>query len=177
MLKENALRKKLSDLGISASGPRLLLEKRHKEWITIWNANCDAAKPKKRHQLLHDLEVWERTQGGRAPAAARLGGNAVMVKDKEFDGKAWASTHDESFKDLIERARRSRAKPITTNGTGGENKTDHLGRRNKEGFHSHEIQEIPSSSQPDAEDGMGMEVHTEPYKAQDSTTVNAGTPG
>ncbi|KAL6884360.1 hypothetical protein HDV57DRAFT_455313 [Trichoderma longibrachiatum] len=108
MLKEQALRKKMSDLGISSQGPRALLEKRHKEWLTIWNANCDAAMPKKRSELLHDLETWERTQGGRAPTMGRVAQTAAVIKDKDFDGAAWAARHDSSFRDLIANARRSR---------------------------------------------------------------------
>ncbi|KAL0944603.1 DNA repair protein [Colletotrichum truncatum] len=107
MLKDAALRKKMSDLGLSTNGTRLQLEKRHKEWITLWNANCDSARPKRRAELLHDLDVWERTQGSRAPVFAARPGAAV--KDKEFDGAAWAVKHDTSFKDLIANARKSRA--------------------------------------------------------------------
>ncbi|UKZ82150.1 hypothetical protein TrVFT333_009934 [Trichoderma virens FT-333] len=108
MLKEQALRKKMSDLGISNQGPRILLERRHKEWLTLWNANCDAAIPKKRSELLHDLEGWERTQGGRAPTTGRAIQTAAVIKDKDFDGAAWAARHDISFKDLIASARKSR---------------------------------------------------------------------
>ncbi|KAJ4323196.1 E3 ubiquitin-protein ligase rad18 [Fusarium piperis] len=108
MYKEQALRKKLADLGISNQGPRILLERRHKEWVTLWNANCDAAKPKKRGELLHDLDIWERTQGGRAPTTGRAAQNAAIIKDKDFDGAAWAAKHDDSFKDLIASARKTR---------------------------------------------------------------------
>lgn len=108
MYKDQALRKKLGDLGISNQGPRMLLERRHKEWVTLWNANCDAAKPKKRSELLHDLDIWERTQGGRAPTTGRAAQNAAIIKDKDFDGAAWAAKHDDSFKDLIASARKSR---------------------------------------------------------------------
>ncbi|KAF9766587.1 hypothetical protein IL306_000995 [Fusarium sp. DS 682] len=108
MFKDQALRKKMSDLGISNQGPRTLLERRHKEWITIWNSNCDAAHPRKRHELLHDLDVWERTQGGRAPTTGRSVQNAAIIKDKDFDGAAWAAKHDTSFKDLIANAKRTR---------------------------------------------------------------------
>lgn len=84
-----------------------MVERRHKEWLTLWNANCDAAQPKKRFELLHDLEVWERTQGRRAPTG-RAFQTAATIKDKSFDGAAWAVKHDTSFKDLIARARKSR---------------------------------------------------------------------
>lgn len=109
LLKDQQLRKKLTELGISTAGSRLLMETRHKEWVTIWNANCDSARPKKRTELLRDLDVWERTLGGRA-SGAMLGGNAAtQVKDKEFDGAAWAARHDDSFRDLIASARRTRS--------------------------------------------------------------------
>lgn len=107
MMKDVALRKKMTDLGISNQGSRKLLERRHKEWITIWNANCDSVRPRKRHELQHDLNTWERTQGGRAPAMAAVQ-SEPMVKDKEFDGAAWAAKHDSSFQDLIAMAKQSR---------------------------------------------------------------------
>jgi E3 ubiquitin-protein ligase RAD18 len=109
MLKEPNLRKKLQDLGISTAGNRALLERRHKEWTTLWNANCDSIRPKRRAELLRDLEEWEKTQGGRAPALSRSVNSAPDVKDKEFDGSAWATKHDSTFKDLIASARKSRA--------------------------------------------------------------------
>ncbi|ROT41852.1 DNA repair protein rad18 [Sodiomyces alkalinus F11] len=113
ILKDQALRKKMAELGLSTTGSRQLLERRHKEWITLWNANCDSSRPKRRAELLHDLDVWERTQGGKAAAAAAtFGGNggarAVAVRDKDFDAAAWASKHDTSFRDLVANARRSR---------------------------------------------------------------------
>ena len=108
MLKEQALRKKLSELGLSTQGSRGMLEKRHKEWITLWNANCDAARPKKRSALLHDLDMWERTQGTKAPTNSRALQTAQGISSKEFDGSGWAQQHSDSFKDLIASARKSR---------------------------------------------------------------------
>ncbi|KAK2593488.1 E3 ubiquitin-protein ligase rad18 [Conoideocrella luteorostrata] len=108
MLKEQALRKKLAEMGISNQGPRILLEQRHREWITIWNANCDSAQPRNRQQLLQDLDVWEKTQGYRSTTAGRTPSSIIAIKDKKFDGTAWAARHDSSFKDLIASARKSR---------------------------------------------------------------------
>jgi E3 ubiquitin-protein ligase RAD18 len=108
LLKEQALRKKLGELGISSRGPRAMLEKRHREWLTIWNANCDAARPRSRVELLRDLDVWEKTQGTRAPLNFH-----VEVRDKNFDTSAWGIRHDTSFKNLIARARGSKRIPAT----------------------------------------------------------------
>jgi E3 ubiquitin-protein ligase RAD18 len=107
ILKDQTLRKKMTELGISASGPRLLLERRHREWVTIWNANCDATRPRKRFELINDLENWERTQRNR-PDNVRGPHPPVLVKDKDFDTSAWASKHETSYKDLIAQARKSR---------------------------------------------------------------------
>ncbi|KAH6660856.1 hypothetical protein BKA67DRAFT_499582, partial [Truncatella angustata] len=104
--KEAPLRKKLSELGISTAGDRKMLERRHREWMTIWNANCDALQPKKKTDLLHDLNAWENTQGSRAPTASRSVNLGVQIKDKDFDQQAWSTKHDSSFKDLIANARK-----------------------------------------------------------------------
>ncbi|KAJ9149075.1 Postreplication repair E3 ubiquitin-protein ligase rad18 [Pleurostoma richardsiae] len=109
ILNDSTLRKKLSALGISTFGSRQLLEKRHKEWITLWNANCDSDRPKRKHELLHDLDVWERTQGAKAQTQSRSANLGAQIKDKDFDGAAWAAKHEDSFKDLIAAARKSRA--------------------------------------------------------------------
>lgn len=107
MYKDGALRKKLQELGISHSGTRAIIEKRHREWVTLWNANCDAAKPKTKFELRRDLDLWEKTQGTRAPASSKAATVGSMIKDKEFDGHAWARMHNGSFQDLVAQARRS----------------------------------------------------------------------
>ncbi|EJT77875.1 DNA repair protein rad18 [Gaeumannomyces tritici R3-111a-1] len=108
ILTDQALRKKLSALGVSPSGNRQLLERRHKEWVTLWNANCDSLRPKRKGELLQDLAVWERTIG--APAPSRSSAMGAQIKDKDFDGGAWANKHVSSYKDLIANARRTRSK-------------------------------------------------------------------
>ncbi|EAA32973.2 Postreplication repair E3 ubiquitin-protein ligase rad-18 [Neurospora crassa] len=129
MLRDTALRKKLSELGLSTHGSRQLLEKRHKEWITLWNANCDSSRPKKRSELLRDLDEWERTVGNPGTAAGGGGGQqglglmaraqatGAQIKDKEFDGKAWATRYGGSFGDLIKQARQG-IKRQTLDGNG-----------------------------------------------------------
>lgn len=105
MIKENPLRKKLTDAGLSAAGNRQLLERRYTEWITLWNANCDAAKPKSKGELKRELDIWEKTQGGRV-AVSSSSQMGAQIRDKDFDGKAWSTKHDSDFQQLIANARR-----------------------------------------------------------------------
>lgn len=108
--KEQPLRKKLAELGISTLGDRKMLERRHREWMTIWNANCDALLPRKKTELLQDLNTWENTLGSRAPTVSRSINLGAQIKDKDFNQQAWSTQHDASFRDLIANARKNVAK-------------------------------------------------------------------
>lgn len=110
ILNDTKLRKKVSDLGIPSWGSRLLLEKRHREWVMIWNANCDSSRPKTKRELLQDLDTWERTQGGQASSTTLSAHRTAQIKDKDFDGASWSAKHSDSFSDLIARARNSQKK-------------------------------------------------------------------
>ena len=101
MLNDNALRKKLKELGISHQGPKLLMQKRHTEWVNLWNANSDSRTPRSKRELLKELEVWERTQGRQI--AHNIGPNGVMAKD--FDSDAYVRSNKNDFDDLIRKAR------------------------------------------------------------------------
>ncbi|KAI0817047.1 DNA repair protein rad18 [Xylaria sp. FL0064] len=124
MLKETQLRKELAELGLSTSGNRGALERRHREWVMIWNANCDSQRPRRRGELLHDLDVWERTLGSRAPAASRSAAMGTQIKDKDFDGAAWGVKYDNSFRDLIANARRTRVRTQAAPDEDGKEKED-----------------------------------------------------
>ncbi|KAL5336405.1 hypothetical protein BJX70DRAFT_284134 [Aspergillus crustosus] len=102
ILKETVLRKKLKDLGIPGWGPRPLLQRRHTEWMNLWNANCDSRTPKPKRDLLRELEVWERTQGGNSTAPTD---SASSVMRKDFDTAGWSTMHGNDFKQLIASAR------------------------------------------------------------------------
>ncbi|KAI0188294.1 hypothetical protein EV127DRAFT_434430 [Xylaria flabelliformis] len=122
MLRETQLRKELVEQGLSTTGNRGMLERRHREWVMIWNANCDSQRPRRRAELLHDLDVWERTLGSRAPTGSRAANTGAQIRDKDFDGAAWAAKHDTSFKDLIANARRTRAQAQVTKPDEGDGK-------------------------------------------------------
>lgn len=103
LLKDTVLRKKLRDLGIPNWGPRPLLQRRHTEWMNLWNSNCDSKAPKPKRDLLRELDVWERTQGGHSMASIDPT-SSVMRKD--FDAGEWKTSYDNDFKALIANARK-----------------------------------------------------------------------
>ncbi|GAB7362300.1 hypothetical protein MBLNU230_g2318t1 [Neophaeotheca triangularis] len=109
MMKENALRKKLAELGLPNSGSKQLMVRRHTEWVNLWNANCDSNAPRTKRELLHDLDTWERTQGGRAPHGGL--GRASALMEKDFDGARWANKNKDDFSRLIADAKRKKGSP------------------------------------------------------------------
>ncbi|KAF2164906.1 hypothetical protein M409DRAFT_67610 [Zasmidium cellare ATCC 36951] len=110
MMKELALKKKLKDVGIPDWGTKQLLIQRHREWVNIWNANCDSNHPRSKRDLLYDLDVWERTQGGRAP---NPNGLSSTIMKKDFDGDAYSKRHQDEFSRLIADAKRKKSNPAT----------------------------------------------------------------
>jgi E3 ubiquitin-protein ligase RAD18 len=109
MLKETALAKKLKDAGIPAWGTRQSMISRHREWVNIWNANCDSTRPRTKRELISDLDVWERTVGGKAPTAQGLS-STIMRKD--FDGDAYSKKHHDEFSRLIADAKRKKSAAV-----------------------------------------------------------------
>ena len=77
--------------------------------MNLFNANCDSARPRTKRELLRDLDIWERSQGGHAPNVngPSNGQNDVMRKD--FDGHGWAESNKDQFAELIANAKRKRA--------------------------------------------------------------------
>ena len=98
-------------MGIPSWGPKALLIRRHTEWVTLWNANCDSLRPRTKRELLRELDIWERTQGGSALAAPGTAHGVGHVMSKDFDSAAWASSHDNNFQQLIAKARQTQSKP------------------------------------------------------------------
>jgi hypothetical protein len=160
MLKDGALRKKLQEIGIPNWGSKDLMKRRHIEWLNIHNSNCDAddSVRKSKRQLLHELEEWENTQGGRAHSKD----DRVMRKD--FDGNGHARSHKSDFDDLIARARQKRAAP----------KPDAEVKTNQEDNNTKQARPIPDS---EVEGNQGFDDAGHQYRPQDyaNTTLNHGS--
>lgn len=79
--------------------------------MNLWNANCDSKVPKSKRELLQELDIWERTQGGLATGPSPLVASTNVMR-KDFDPKEWSLNHGDDFKRLITNARKkSAAKP------------------------------------------------------------------
>jgi E3 ubiquitin-protein ligase RAD18 len=111
LINEKTLRKKMADLGIPSWGSKTLLQRRYSEFVNIHNANADSTQPRLKWDLLKQLDLWERTQGGQAPnpSGSLTGPSAVMRKD--FNGAEWAHSNKSDFDRLIAEARRKRQSP------------------------------------------------------------------
>ncbi|KAL8705161.1 MAG: hypothetical protein Q9201_001698 [Fulgogasparrea decipioides] len=105
LMKDNALRKKLSELGIPNSGSRTLLVRRHAEWVNIVNANADSSRPKSKREMLRELDVWDRSTGRSIANSGVDSSYPGSIMSKDFDGTAWSLNHNSDFQDLVSKAR------------------------------------------------------------------------
>ena len=117
ILNENTLRKKIGSLGIPTTGSKQMLIRRHQEWVNLWNANCDSLHPRSKKDLLHDLVIWEKSQNQVNSVGNQSGGGSAVMR-KDFDGAAWAASHNDDFQQLIAQARRKVKRPEQTSGEG-----------------------------------------------------------
>ncbi|EGC43823.1 postreplication repair E3 ubiquitin-protein ligase rad18 [Histoplasma capsulatum var. duboisii H88] len=162
LLKETVLRRKLKELGIPDWGSKPLLQKRHTEWMNIWNANCDSRVPKSKRELLQELDIWERTQGGHAPAASGISTSSPVTR-KDFDASVWTTMYGDDFKVLIANARRNKEQALRAGNSGTILAADQCVGK-EDGEHEHTI------TQPDLPDTRHQtrRVESEP---ENNTTI------
>ncbi|CAG8949316.1 hypothetical protein HYFRA_00004942 [Hymenoscyphus fraxineus] len=101
-MKDAVLRKKLAEHSIPTWGTKAEMQRRFTEWVTLWNANCDATHPKSKAELRGELDVWERTQGAHA---SQMNSSGAQIRSKDFDREAWSNRNDDTFKQLIAQAK------------------------------------------------------------------------
>lgn len=172
MVKDNILRKKLADLGLSTGGTRQQLEKRYTEWVTLWNANCDATKPKGKSELKRELDIWERTQGSRAGGSKQDSG--AQIREKDFDGQAWSSMHGDTFRQLIANARKKAPAKATTPPESGSGMVDLTGSPSPMKIPNAPSEEPVKSAEEPVETPEGTEMTNEedlpPQMVEESPT-------
>jgi len=67
LLSDKQIRRKLKDEGLSSSGDRQALIRRHKNFILLFNANCDSLNPKPVSELVLEIERQELEERLNAP--------------------------------------------------------------------------------------------------------------
>lgn len=113
MYSFSKLQELLRRLGIPSNGSKQQLEQRHRQWVTLWNANADSKYPESKSTLLNKLNKWEKNQ--------TISKNAVKTDIKSIDSGEWVSKHQNDFSSLLAQARASAKKsslnqPNNTNG-------------------------------------------------------------
>ncbi|KAL8723526.1 MAG: hypothetical protein Q9225_000161 [Loekoesia sp. 1 TL-2023] len=129
LMKDNALRKKLSDLGIPNTGPRALLIRRHAEWVNIVNANADSSRPKSKREMLRELDIWDRSTGRSIATGGTDSSNPGSIMSRDFDGAAWSVNHKVDFQDLISKAKHT---GTVSNSSERKRSTDHISLQREE---------------------------------------------
>lgn len=145
LLNDNAMRKKLRDLGIPGHGSKDLMRRRHTEWVNLWNANCDSTNPLSKRQLLQDLRVWEDTLGRQIEKAPPSG-----FMSKDFDRDRHVKIQKDNFDELIRQARAKRTTAPTTS-SGDDNERDE--KRDMNGQEHH--QPVQGQDNAGSEDSCG----------------------
>ncbi|KAK3824890.1 MAG: hypothetical protein J3Q66DRAFT_97266 [Benniella sp.] len=129
VLTEKQLRKKLQELGLATNGDKQLMMKRHAEYVTIFNANCDATRPQTTAQLMKAMERWERIneQDTVAKEAQKRALEAqqrkhqmelALKKTKAADQEVFDATADENTGDTVNTATPPSSQGSASNGSG-----------------------------------------------------------
>lgn len=61
-MKDNAIRKRLKELGLSSQGDRKSLENRLQRYIILYNAECDKVNPRAIPELIKQCEEEENLE-------------------------------------------------------------------------------------------------------------------
>ncbi|ORX99446.1 hypothetical protein K493DRAFT_335740 [Basidiobolus meristosporus CBS 931.73] len=67
IMTDKQLRKVLKELGIPSHGDKAAMQRRHTEYLNLYNANCDSTNLKSTATLLKELRNWEKIHGSRSP--------------------------------------------------------------------------------------------------------------
>ncbi|NXR84420.1 RAD18 ligase, partial [Pycnonotus jocosus] len=154
LLSDRDLRKKLKEHGLSTSGTRQQLIKRHQEFVHMYNAQCDSLNPKSVAEVVKELEKNEKIRVQLE--CNKPGENSLtFTKDQteeEIDEihAEYRNRHKSEFKFLVDQVNKRWKK---------------LGERKAESAQIKEevsVKELPAATEP------GEEHHTAvvPGKAQ-----------
>ncbi|NWT88523.1 RAD18 ligase, partial [Lanius ludovicianus] len=144
LLSDRDLRKKLKEHGLSTSGTRQQLIKRHQEFVHMYNAQCDSLNPKSVAEVVKELEKNEKI---RVQLECRKPGenSLTFTKDQteeEIDEihAEYRNKHRSEFKFLVDQVNKRWKKR-------GESKAESA-KQNKEEV---AVKELPAATEPEEE--------------------------
>ncbi|XP_030138886.4 E3 ubiquitin-protein ligase RAD18 isoform X2 [Taeniopygia guttata] len=144
LLSDRDLRKKLKEHGLSTSGTRQQLIKRHQEFVHIYNAQCDSLNPKSVAEIVKELEKNEKirvqlecNKPGENSLTFTKGQTEEEIDEIHTD---YRNKHRSEFKFLVDQVNK-RWKKI------GERKAESA--QNKEEV---AVKELPAAIEPGEED-------------------------
>ncbi|WBW71889.1 Rad18-like protein ubiquitin protein ligase E3 [Schizosaccharomyces osmophilus] len=101
LLSESKIRSKLAEMGLPTDGNKQILQRRHAQWVTMYNSNLDQKHPISKKALLAQLHKWEKTQS-----------NSNLVTKEKLGGTEWESTYAGDFADLVQKAKNTIKKSV-----------------------------------------------------------------
>jgi len=94
LYNEKQLRALLGKFGVLTSGNKSMLMARHKEYITLYNANIDRRRPQPMPVLLRQMDRWEAAQ-------------QATLQKKDIDLNEWQKKRKHEYDELTKLARES----------------------------------------------------------------------
>lgn len=102
LMKDNEIRKRLKELGLSSQGDRKALESRLQKYIILYNAECDKTNPRTVSELIKQCEEEENLEKKVQKASNRLNINRNTEHNViEQQRKKYLATNKNSYDQLI----------------------------------------------------------------------------
>ena len=114
LLKDKDIKKRLRDEGLECWGDKNTMIKRLKNFIVIWNSQCDLDEPMSRMQMVMTLQKEERELQNQKHSSTETELNYDAKTDPKViatQQKAYVEKHKSTFAKLIEKAKASKTKP------------------------------------------------------------------
>ncbi|KAF9159524.1 E3 ubiquitin-protein ligase rad18, partial [Actinomortierella ambigua] len=122
VLNDKQLRKKLQELGLPSHGDKALMQKRHAEYLTRYNANCDALRPFSDAELKRQMVDWERAYGLdlQARDQQRRAQEALQRQVQEEQHQLQQLRLSQEMAAAVSSSQGSLSQEVTVGGGGGE---------------------------------------------------------
>ncbi|XP_011686477.1 PREDICTED: E3 ubiquitin-protein ligase RAD18-like [Wasmannia auropunctata] len=106
LMKDNVIRKRLKELGLSSQGDRKVLENRLQRYTVLFNAECDKTYPRPVSELIKQCEEEENLEKKVQKPLNRLNVNRNTEHNViEQQRKKYLTTNKDSFDQLIARVK------------------------------------------------------------------------